>query len=572
MHACLLAAQVASAFEDTAGGWRSMYSAAAPVAAAMWLGVWFLPESPRWLLLAHYKAAVQMRRQGSAAASPTRGARAPRDPGPLSHPLLDMGPPDTNSWRHTGSAGQVPPSTPMESSDEIEPRLTMIEHVAYQESEPSVAGSGHACQQAGGGAGATLLGWPSTPSGVVPGSGTFGSTASQAPVLSALSAQPRSAAPTRWQWWWPGMQSTHPEQAELALREMLAQQLPVQGRLGMPVRPPALRPVGSLSRISSRGESEGSSSGGGGSCDSDGAGLGGSSDMEPPVTPPAALATAEQQRSAGYVRARAALVRAWGARATRHPVLVGEEMSAIALSAREATLSASARLRTLGHRLYYRPLAVGLLLMLFQQITGQPVVMAGSRAMLAAAGVTSRPDEVVAAFRLLVTLLTAATVDVAGRRPLLLTGASGMVTTLAVLCVMQLPVAAAMATEEQLALAGVATMAVFLACFQLSWGPISWLYCGEIFPLGIRGPAIAASNACGFSSSLAVTLLLPSLQRLLGVGGTYAACAAVCLAAVVTAHALVPETCGRSLEEIELYWGGDRMPSFETSSFSDWLP
>uniref|UniRef100_A0A7R9YR06 Major facilitator superfamily (MFS) profile domain-containing protein n=1 Tax=Chlamydomonas euryale TaxID=1486919 RepID=A0A7R9YR06_9CHLO len=294
--------------------------------------------------------------------------------------------------------------------------------------------------------------------------------------------------------------------------------------------------------------------------------------MEPPVTPPAALATAEQQRSAGYVRARAALVRAWGARATRHPVLVGEEMSAIALSAREATLSASARLRTLGHRLYYRPLAVGLLLMLFQQITGQPVVMAGSRAMLAAAGVTSRPDEVVAAFRLLVTLLTAATVDVAGRRPLLLTGASGMVTTLAVLCVMQLPVAAAMATEEQLALAGVATMAVFLACFQLSWGPISWLYCGEIFPLGIRGPAIAASNACGFSSSLAVTLLLPSLQRLLGVGGTYAACAAVCLAAVVTAHALVPETCGRSLEEIELYWGGDRMPSFETSSFSDWLP
>lgn len=45
-------------------------------------------------------------------------------------------------------------------------------------------------------------------------------------------------------------------------------------------------------------------------------------------------------------------------------------MAAIALSAREATLSGIAPLRQLGHGLYYRPLAVGLLLMLFQQVRG----------------------------------------------------------------------------------------------------------------------------------------------------------------------------------------------------------
>ena len=51
---------------------------------------------------------------------------------------------------------------------------------------------------------------------------------------------------------------------------------------------------------------------------------------------------------------------------------------------------------------------------------------------------------------------------------------------------------------------------------QISFGPISWLYCGEIFPLAVRGPAMAAADAAGCFSSLAVKMLLPELHRTIG--------------------------------------------------------
>ena len=54
---------------------------------------------------------------------------------------------------------------------------------------------------------------------------------------------------------------------------------------------------------------------------------------------------------------------------------------------------------------------------------------------------------------------------------------------------------------------------------QISFGPISWLYCGEIFPLAVRGPAMAAADAAGCFSSLAVKMLLPELHRTIGEAG-----------------------------------------------------
>ncbi len=45
----------------------------------------------------------------------------------------------------------------------------------------------------------------------------------------------------------------------------------------------------------------------------------------------------------------------------------------------------------------------------------------------------------------------------------------------------------------------------------------------------------------------------------------------VSLCAVLGVYTIVPETKGMTLEEVELYWGGDNMPSFETTSLSEWL-
>ena len=51
---------------------------------------------------------------------------------------------------------------------------------------------------------------------------------------------------------------------------------------------------------------------------------------------------------------------------------------------------------------------------------------------------------------------------------------------------------------------------------QISFGPISWIYSGEIFPLAVRGSAIAAGNVAGCFSSLAVKMLLPLSHRTIG--------------------------------------------------------
>ncbi|KAG1668309.1 hypothetical protein FOA52_011206 [Chlamydomonas sp. UWO 241] len=741
---------VANLFEEQPGGWRAMYSAAAPVAAAMWLGVWFLPESPRWLLLADYKAAVAAGRApgGSHATTPLGGSPrlgprggAPRAPRPLAEPLLwhahahGHGHPDPDSATTSphgapgaagvargggralrvgllraargaahghpnpdraptapqgvpgaqgagGAGGHAPPraaglrslltlpllfgqpqpdpESDLESPDRDggadpdllgssgeAPVLSMIDDTAY-----GVAGSssqeqrkaqqqhwgGHASTSAaaapvasgrqggrfgrfrGGGMGGRFgrvwgASWAG-PEAVLPGGAlphvltqqpsqlphVLTQQPSQPPLPHALTQQPSQPplphvltqqpsqpplphVPTQQPSQPPlqppqqqGQQGQGGESMEVVVRAMLARQVrhgfwPQRRQIGqMPgsslqaARARAGAPPSGLPRIPSGGSSE---------ADNSGSSSSGSREPSPTTAGDGASTSAGEagQHSEGYVRARAALLRAWGSRARWLPRAVDDEMSAIALSACEATISGiEGPVRMFGHRLYYRPLAVGLLLMLFQQVTGQPAVMAGSRSILEAAGVTQRVDEIVGLFRLLVTLTAASAVDAWGRRPILLLGASGMVFALLALGGVQLPAAAAFATPGQVAWASVCSMLVFLACFQLSWGPISWLYCGEIFPLGIRGPAIAASNACGFLSSIVVSLLLPSVQEAVGPSGTYIVCAVVSLLAVLIVHLLVPETKGKTLEEIEMFWGGDRLPSFETSSFSEWLP
>ena len=89
------------------------------------------------------------------------------------------------------------------------------------------------------------------------------------------------------------------------------------------------------------------------------------------------------------------------------------------------------------------------------------------------------------------------------------------------------------------------------AILQISFGPISWLLVGEIFPLAVRGQAAAVATLTNFSSNWLVSLALPSLQTGIGLGKTYALFAAIGVVALISIYNTVPETRGKSLEEIE---------------------
>jgi hypothetical protein len=69
-----------------------------------------------------------------------------------------------------------------------------------------------------------------------------------------------------------------------------------------------------------------------------------------------------------------------------------------------------------------------------------------------------------------------------------------------------------------------------------------------------------------------LNLLHYMLLNVVGSLGTYIVFVMLSLVAVLGVYCSVPETKGMTLEEIELFWGGDDMPSFETVSLSEWLP
>jgi sugar porter (SP) family MFS transporter len=207
---------------------------------------------------------------------------------------------------------------------------------------------------------------------------------------------------------------------------------------------------------------------------------------------------------------------------------------------------------------YRRPLMVGVSLMLFQQITGQPSVLYYAAKIFQDAGFASAGEAtgisvVLGFFKLLMTGIAVATVDSWGRRPLLLTGITGICGSLVVLGANQagfLPIA-----ETSGAWINVFALLAYVGAYQMSFGPISWLLVGEVFPLRVRGQAIALATLTNFASNFLVSLVLPTLQESYGPAAMYFVFAGIGVVALVTINNIVPETKGRSLEEIEKLWG-----------------
>ncbi|KAL6754218.1 hypothetical protein V8C86DRAFT_2707506 [Haematococcus lacustris] len=279
------------------------------------------------------------------------------------------------------------------------------------------------------------------------------------------------------------------------------------------------------------------------------------------------------QLTPGYQAAWAALLRARGAGDPQggpaRIQLLAAELSAVAVSVREASMAGSTPLRLLAAPLYQRPLLAGLMLMLLQQVTGQPAVMGYAAGIFRAVGFTQGREQLVSVVRLVMTLVAAANVDVWGRRPLLLCGASCMGLSLLALAAAQLPQAQVWAGGQlELGLASCAALLLYIAGFQVSFGPLAWVASGEMFPLAVRGAAVAAVNVAGTSASLMVQALLTPLTYSVGSLATYATFACISLGAVGLVYCLVPELRGKTLEQVETTWAP--LPSMTAGGAGEW--
>ncbi|CAO1943566.1 unnamed protein product [Urochloa humidicola] len=206
-----------------------------------------------------------------------------------------------------------------------------------------------------------------------------------------------------------------------------------------------------------------------------------------------------------------------------------------------------------------RMLVTGLGVQFFQQATGIDALVYYSPTIFRDSGMTTESQLLAATVavgfsKVAFIVIAIALVDRVGRKPLLYASTVGITACLAVLAAslsLSLPGGGGAAVA-------VAVLAVcgFVAFFSVGIGPINMVLSSEIFPLRLRAQAVAVGFALNRTASGGVAMSFLSICRAVTVAGAFAAFAAVSAMSVVFVHLFVPETSGKTLEEIESLFGG----------------
>ncbi len=219
------------------------------------------------------------------------------------------------------------------------------------------------------------------------------------------------------------------------------------------------------------------------------------------------------------------------------------------------------------------PLVVGIGLAVFQQLTGVNAVIYYSDKIFAAAGFSTPAQQTAATtwsigvVNVVATFIAIAFVDRLGRRPLLFAGLIGMGLALLVMAAcfryLEQPTTATAPPSHSPSDAGVillVAMVVFIASFAFSLGPVVWTVINEIYPAAVRGRGVAIATAANWGAAWLVTRFFLTLVDAIGQSATFVLFAVVCAMTYVFVWRRLPETRGRTLEQIQQMWV-DRDPA-----------
>lgn len=202
-------------------------------------------------------------------------------------------------------------------------------------------------------------------------------------------------------------------------------------------------------------------------------------------------------------------------------------------------------------------------LMFFQQMSGVNAVIFYTSKIFTEAGSTLAPKEasiIVGAMQVVATLVSSLIIDRLGRRVLLLTSASIMG-----LCCMLLGVFFNLKDHETLDEEGlknigwlpITSLSLFIIVFSLGFGPIPWMISSEVLPQEIKTKASAGAGTFNWFLAFVVTLFFNDVIDAIGTDITFFFFMAVCIVGTVFVFFIVPETKGKSFEEIQRILGGD---------------
>ena len=200
-----------------------------------------------------------------------------------------------------------------------------------------------------------------------------------------------------------------------------------------------------------------------------------------------------------------------------------------------------------------RPLIVAVGLAILCQITGINTVLYYGSIIISehvkgeTASTALMANVIIGLTNLVCTLIAIRCLDRWGRRTMLLTGSAGMTISLVLFAILY-------------GISGISPLVV-LACilcytgfFAFALGPIPWVVISEIFPNKIRGRAASLATSVLWTGTLVVTFTFLTMIHALGVTGTFGIYAVLCVVTFVFIWTMVPETKGKTLEQIQREW------------------
>ena len=200
---------------------------------------------------------------------------------------------------------------------------------------------------------------------------------------------------------------------------------------------------------------------------------------------------------------------------------------------------------------------IGIMLSVFQQAVGINAVLYFAPRIFESMGMGNPMEQTVimGIINILFTLLAVFTVEKWGRKPLLIYGSIGM-------AIGAFGVALCNVLTGLPAIISVVSIMVYSASFMFSWGPICWVLIAEIFPNTIRGAAVAIAVAFQWIFNFIVSsTFVPMYNMSLGDMGdkfghmfAYALYGIICVIAAIFVWRLVPETKGKTLEDMTRLW------------------
>src|SRR6266436_3264747 len=208
------------------------------------------------------------------------------------------------------------------------------------------------------------------------------------------------------------------------------------------------------------------------------------------------------------------------------------------------------------HPAFRKPLIVAILIALFSQFTGiNTIIYYGSLVFLEhvphqTASTALWANVIIGAIKFVATVVGMLLIDRSGRKSLLMSAFGGMALSLA-----------AVSAAIHFQASGVVVLILvltYVACFAVGVGTGTWVMMAEICPTRIRGRAMSIATVFLWCGKLLVTLTFLSLVNLFTAAGVFLLYAIISIAAFLFVWRGVPETKGRTLEEIEKFWLSQR--------------